>query len=90
VLIAFGGVGLLLLAGVTYGMAVSARRRADRGRRYLRRILPFQVAVLGGAALALAAVAGAPRIAVAVAAAAWLAALAVLAARALLGRSRSA
>jgi hypothetical protein len=84
--IVLGGLGLLLLAAVTFGMAVSARRRGPAGRRYLRRILPFQVAVLAASALGVAAVAGAPRAAVRVGAVAWLALLAVLAVTALLTR----
>src|SRR5262245_44260150 len=83
-----GGLGLLVLAAVTFGMVVSARRRGPAGRGYLRRVLPFQVAVLAGWALGLAAVAGAPRAAVMAGAAAWAALLAILAAGAALARGR--
>jgi hypothetical protein len=86
--IALGGFGLLLLAAVTFGMVVSARRRGPAGRRYLRRVLPFQVAGLAASALGLAAVAGVPRPAVGAGAIAWLALLATLAARAVLARGR--
>jgi hypothetical protein len=86
--VVLGGLGLLVLAAVTFGMAVSARRRGPAGRGYLRRVLPFQVAVLAGCALGLAAIAGAPRAAVIIGATAWVALLAVLAARAGLARGR--
>jgi hypothetical protein len=84
-----GGLGVLLLGAVTFGMAVSARRRGAAGRPYLRTVLPFQVLVLAAAVIGLAAVARAPRLAVALGAVAWAVLLAGVAARALLARERS-